>query len=1433
MANNYTRMDIDTSSQGNLPRPDPRTFMNAAKGASRPMSLEGGSLMGDESAKAPIKRSAEKTPSNSGTSFGAIPGPPKKLKPIRRIKPDTLSVLSEGEKPTEDALQGRPDAVKEAIEKNWVSLKDYSHKSRVQSVYNLRLKTAGGGVGGGESEIDTAKLRAIFESQKSSFKINASVGVLLRHKTTGEIRYWHSSQNNARLFDYPFLVQNAQNFETFLEKIENIDFHENVKVDKDSSEWVEQEFTNLSIYVNHLNFPIQAGAGVSRSRSGSVSVAGPKNLCFFACLAAHQNRDKVKQFTDRKITRLRLLKETKTLYYKYTNEFVDDFPGVTLEQIDKLENFFQVGVQIYAIERNNDLPTAILIRRANPNFKDKMNLDLTESGSEFHFAYIFDLAKYCATFRCAKCGQLWDRASKCARHEGTCDTMTREDFPIGHFKLSPTVFESMEKVGGISVPEKERYFEHFITYDFEAYMVDCEENFQNVHVPMSFSICSNIPGLTEPVFRADSDPDRLVSTFIDLLNAWSDRSYEMLQPRYQPYLDRLKQKSEDITKREANLKIKNKRKTNPYEDLHRDLESWLRRIPVLGFNSQKYDLNLIKLPLLKLLTVCSAEDETFTSDDTHELDSEPEEEEGFILTKAHLAKIRFTKKNNSLMCVETEKLRILDISNYLAPTSYSGYLEAFHIAEKKGYFPYEYVKSFDQLFERCLPPYEAFYSSLRGKNSLDEGGDEAEGRKRWEGLQNLWREHNMENLMAMLRWYNNLDVTCFVQAVEKQFALYREHFKIDIFKEGISLPGISLKYAMQTTDANFALYGEKFKWVYKELREAVIGGPSIIFSRYHEKDITKIRPSKYGEAAETCRAVVGVDANSLYLWSFAQDFPAGDFEIRLSPNFEKVKQPRRGYSLAAINWIESESEKRGVKILHKLNSCGEVEIGSRKLKVDGFLAEQNSIWQFHGCFYHSCEACFKDKQDEVHIYYGISHRENRERTREKTNYLKSLGYTVYEKWECEWRKEKPTPTTSKTQPMSEAQILDGVRSGSIFGLVKVDIYTPDWLKPRLAEFPPIFKNCEVGRENISPFMRAYCEKANVLKKPSRLLISSFRADRIMLITPLLKYYLDLGLQVTKVHFVVEFPDHKPCFQEFADRVCDARRQGDKDPDSDIIANTFKLTGNSAYGRICMNKAKQTDTTYANAARATVLINHRRFKTCRPMGSGVYEIESYKKKHVFDLPLQLGVFTYQYAKLRMLQWQYDFMQKYVPPRMYELSEMDTDSSYFAIAKSTLEECIPDELKLNFYTEYDQWFPALACQAHKVDFVKARLGGALWVPAECCTQFQAYDKRTPGKFKFEFVGDGIVALCSKTYICWGEKESKISCKGLQKKRNLERLTRDNYLEVLKTQQAGWGVNKGFRPQGGSVFSYNQKRLGLSYMYCKRLVHADGVSTDPLDV
>ena len=43
----------------------------------------------------------------------------------------------------------------------------------------------------------------------------------------------------------------------------------------------------------------------------------------------------------------------------------------------------------------------------------------------------------------------------------------------------------------------------------------------------------------------------------------------------------------------------------------------------------------------------------------------------------------------------------------------------------------------------------------------------------------------------------------------------------------------------------------------------VVGGPSLVFHRYHEKGVTKLRQNEYGESAQSCRSIVGYDANAL------------------------------------------------------------------------------------------------------------------------------------------------------------------------------------------------------------------------------------------------------------------------------------------------------------------------------------------------------------------------------------------------------------------------------------------------------------------------------------------------------------------------------------------------------------------------------------------
>ena len=174
---------------------------------------------------------------------------------------------------------------------------------------------------------------------------------------------------------------------------------------------------------------------------------------------------------------------------------------------------------------------------------------------------------------------------------------------------------------------------------------------------------------------------------------------------------------------------------------------------------------------------------------------------------------------------------------------------------------------------------------------------------------------------------------------------------------------------------------------------------------------------------------------------------------------------------------------------------------------------------------------------------------------------------------------------------------------------------------------------------------------------------------------------------------------------------------------------------------------------------------------------------------------------------MQQFYYDFSDKYLDRADLKMCEMDTDSAYIAIAWDSVESLVKPELREEFEQDKCNWFPRTDTREHK-----------------------AYDKRTPGLFKVEWEGEGIIGLCSKTYCCFGAKD-KFSCKGVNKKCN--DIDKDKYLNVLLTKQNSAGVNQGFRVVNNTMYTSTQVRDAFSYFYLKWKVLQDGVSTTPLDI
>ena len=96
--------------------------------------------------------------------------------------------------------------------------------------------------------------------------------------------------------------------------------------------------------------------------------------------------------------------------------------------------------------------------------------------------------------------------------------------------------------------------------------------------------------------------------------------------------------------------------------LKRKFDLFLKEMPVVGFNSSRYDINVIKRFLFR------------------SLDSSEEDGIGFVV-----------KRNNAYMCIKTERLKFLDISNYLAPGySYDQFLKAYECTAQR-FFPLRMV----------------------------------------------------------------------------------------------------------------------------------------------------------------------------------------------------------------------------------------------------------------------------------------------------------------------------------------------------------------------------------------------------------------------------------------------------------------------------------------------------------------------------------------------------------------------------------------------------------------------------------------------------------------------------------------------------------------------------------------------------------------------
>ena len=161
--------------------------------------------------------------------------------------------------------------------------------------------------------------------------------------------------------------------------------------------------------------------------------------------------------------------------------------------------------------------------------------------------------------------------------------------------------------------------------------------------------------------------------------------------------------------------------------------------------------------------------------------------------------------------------------------------------------------------------------------------------------------------------------------------------------------------------------------------------------------------------------------------------------------------------------------------------------------------------------------------------------------------------------------------------------------------------------------------------------------------------------------------LRIRIVITRIYTFIEYVPNA-ALKDFTVQVAEAQLHGDRDPWYALTTEMRKLEGNASYGTLITNKEKHHDIIDVDESEIGRQIISPHFYDMTELPDGYYEVERTNPSINLNIPIHVGVFILNYAKLRMLEFYY----VYLSHEDFIYFEMDTDSAYMAISGDSFEE-----------------------------------------------------------------------------------------------------------------------------------------------------------------
>ena len=362
-------------------------------------------------------------------------------------------------------------------------------------------------------------------------------------------------------------------------------------------------------------------------------------------------------------------------------------------------------------------------------------------------------------------------------------------------------------------------------------------------------------------------------------------------------------------------------------------------------------------------------------------------------------------------------------------------------------------------------------------------------------------------------------------------------------------------------------------------------------------------------------------------------------------------------------------------------------------------------------------------------------------------------------------------------------------------ILEVDLQYPEQLHDLHKDYPLAPEIMSVSEDMLSKHQKElhykYYGKEAKDEDTKKLILSLMDKKKYVLHISALKFYLQHGLKLKKIHRIISFKQSN-FLKPYIDFNTEKRKQSKTDFEKDL----FKLMNNAVYGKTMEDVRKHTEFDLVSTPeRFQKCVNSPTYKARHIINENLVGVEKEKAVVELNKPIYMGLSILDYSKVHMYSFYYDVLK---PKYQDDIKLVYTDTDSFVIQVMT-DDLFRDFKDLSDYMDFS-------------DYPKSH------------PNYDASNKKVLGKFKDELsskIMTHFIGLKPKSYAfkVQGDKKEYKKSKGVVKGKVNTELNYDMYERTLNGEIKPTVKFNTIRSKNHHIFSINQTKFALSNFENKR--------------